>query len=279
MFAKQILDDPSSKEIQIESESYIWWTWRKASDPAKILRYCPASWVAEKPGEACAESIEKYRESCRFTSGFKTCFGGLAFKLIEPAAQPVVTVDEATQNSAGSYDETVTLHVTPGDEDASTYIVCTTDGGPPDVSSKANLPRVDGPIILSAGCDGTCVGSWKVKCSAASATKGPSKTVMTKYVVLPRLPKPEIRPKREGSFVEEVTVSFDNIVEGATVLYTTDGSDPTLENAIVYSVPFMLDNIGARFVRALPLHGKCRCAVQLMRFDVLCVQDRRQSKH
>jgi hypothetical protein len=232
------IDDPSKGRVTIVSDKWIWWKWRYPERPENIKRYCDPFWVEKNPGIPCDQVKQKFRTQCQSQN---SCFGMYAFTFLEPAPAPVLTAREDTLNGHGSYDETAIIDVAPGEDDPTTYMVCTTDGSPADLSTAANKPRVTGPITLSAG-------TWVVKCAAGSATKGPSRTVKETYVVLPRLPLPVIHPARGDTFVDEVVVSLDSGEPGATVLFTLDGSDPG-DTSDEYSEPFVLNTIGTTVIK------------------------------
>ena len=233
------LDDPSKGKVQIETMKWQWYKWRWPDRPASIQRFCDQNWIDANPGVPCEKAIDHYRVHCSSGMGHKHCFGKRAFKFIEPCAIP--TMDP----SSGIFEDAVNITVTAGDDDPTTFIVCTTDGTAPDASSKGKMPHVppDGIVTLLPG-------NYTVKCQAASSLRGPSRIGKAKIDVLPRLPLPDIDPDTDSTFVEQVMVSIDAGEEGATVYYTTDGSDPSPDSS-EYTDPFVIDTIGANTIKAM----------------------------
>ena len=235
------LDEPADARgnlVPIGTQKWQWYKWRWSERPASIQRFCSDDWIASNPGVPCEKAIKKYRTSCAVTGGVEHCFGEHAFKFITPCPPPVITP------SKGTFADSAEITVTPSEPDPTAYIVCTTDGSAPDASGKGKMPPVpaDGIIKLSPG-------KYTVQCQAASSAKGPSRFVRAQIDVLPRLPVPEIDPESGETFVSDVMVSIDS-EEGATIYYTTDGSDPTTDST-KYDGPFELSTIGSNSVKAI----------------------------
>lgn len=65
--------------------------------------------------------------------------------------------------------------------------------------------------------------------------------------------KPTITPAT-GTYTEAQTVTITNNAEGATVYYTTDGTNPTTEST-TYTVPFSLGKNGTYTIKAIAVSG------------------------
>lgn len=66
--------------------------------------------------------------------------------------------------------------------------------------------------------------------------------------------KPTITPAT-GTYTEAQTVTITNNAEGATVYYTTDGTNPTTEST-TYTVPFSLGKNGTYTIKAIAVSGE-----------------------
>ncbi len=66
--------------------------------------------------------------------------------------------------------------------------------------------------------------------------------------------KPTITPAT-GTYTEAQTVTITNNAEGATVYYTTDGTNPTAEST-AYTAPFILGKNGTYTIKAIAVSGE-----------------------
>ena len=233
------LDNDKSGSVQIETNKWTWYKWRYPDRPQNINRFCEPAWIAANPGVACQKDIDHYRASCQNSAGHMHCFGIHAFRFIEPCAKPVLSPD------TGIFEDSTDITVTPGEQDPTTFIVCTTDGSAPDASGKGKMPAIppDGIITLAPG-------NYTIQCQAASSDRGPSRYTRALIDVLPRLPLPDIDPDTDTTFVEDVMVSIDPLEEGVVIYFTVDGTDPTAESE-EYTEPFQISTIGTNTIKAM----------------------------
>jgi uncharacterized repeat protein (TIGR03803 family) len=90
-----------------------------------------------------------------------------------------------------------------------------------------------------AGLVQDCLG-FLYGTTSGSGTNSPQGTVFRLQIPLPTVATPVIAPNG-GTFANPVTVTLSCITTGATIRYTTDGTDPT-SSSPAYSVPFTLTN-------------------------------------
>lgn len=85
-----------------------------------------------------------------------------------------------------------------------------------------------------------------IKAIASRANWHPSEITSADYIIdipLPTVETPQIQPQG-GIYEEPQTVTITTATPGATIVYTTDGSDPSLDNGQIYMGGFVIsDNV------------------------------------
>jgi len=143
--------------------------------------------------------------------------------------------------TSGTFTDSVTVHVACETEGAT--VRYTTDGSEPNAASDEYYP--DQGIELSLPEDGTET-TYVIKALAMNPPDmGDSPVVPTGvFTVQPQVDTPQILPAgAESPFKDSVEVRLLCDTPGAQVRFTTDGSDPTSESALVYSGPFIMSNL------------------------------------
>ncbi|HOY85323.1 MAG TPA: chitobiase/beta-hexosaminidase C-terminal domain-containing protein [Candidatus Syntrophosphaera sp.] len=127
---------------------------------------------------------------------------------------------------AGSYQDDVTVSISCATSGASIHY--TTDGNEPTTAS----PVYSDPVFISS--------DTSIKAKGFKEGLISSETVRADYAIYGVVATPSFNPKG-GIFSssQNVTISCDTV--GATVYYSTDGSEPTT-NSAVYSGPIMISN-------------------------------------
>ena len=219
----------SGNFFDVHSKSWTWYEWKRAADPARLLRVCGAAWVAAS-ADPCPAALEKYRQQCADTAGIRHCFGKRAFRLLQPERPPTL------EPPSGAYAGRLTVSA----QHASGTVQCTVTGGGGEGGSAAQR-REAPPLRLGNG-------TWGVKCIASSPFKGDSEPASAEYSVDTRAPPPAIVPDR-GSAVERLEVALAPAQRDAVIRFTVDGSEPT-EQSAVYSAPIAVEADGT-VIRAL----------------------------
>ena len=117
---------------------------------------------------------------------------------------------------AGTYVENVSVTISTGSEGANIYY--TLDGSTPNEQSAV----YDGPLSVSS--------SLTVKAIAGGGEFLPSDVVEAAYEILIIAEAPVVSPDA-GTYVDEVEITLSTPTEGASIFYTLDGSDPTVESS------------------------------------------------
>ncbi|MGA1465260.1 MAG: chitobiase/beta-hexosaminidase C-terminal domain-containing protein, partial [Balneolaceae bacterium] len=117
---------------------------------------------------------------------------------------------------AGTYVENVSVTISTGSEGANIYY--TLDGSTPNEQSTV----YDGPLSLSS--------SVFVQAIAGGGEFLPSDVAEAAYDILIIAEAPVVSPDA-GTYVDEVEVTLSTPTEGASIFYTLDGSDPTVESS------------------------------------------------
>jgi alpha-tubulin suppressor-like RCC1 family protein len=140
-------------------------------------------------------------------SGFVWCVGAPTFTLTSGTYQPdqIVTVASATDGA--------TIHYT-------------TDGTDPTESSSA----------LASGGTLTLRDSVTVRAQAYKSGWPPSHVAVVAYTF--QVATPQLTPP-SGTYGDPQTVSINSSTSGATLRYTTDGSDPT-DSSTIYNAPITI---------------------------------------
>jgi hypothetical protein len=143
--------------------------------------------------------------------------------------------------NSGTFTDSVTVHLACQTENA--VVRYTVDGSDPNAASDEFYP--DQGVVLSLTSDGK-EAAYVIKALAMKpADMGDSFVVSTGvFTVQPQVETPVILPGSAGSpFKDLVEVKFQCNTEGAEFRFTTDGSDPSLDTALVYSGPFIMNNL------------------------------------
>jgi|GEM_PF-6775701 len=140
-------------------------------------------------------------------------------RIREKVAAPVLSP------SSGTFNDSIPVSITCATPGAT--IRYTKDGSEP----TANSPAYTSPLTL------TKTTTLKVK-AFKSGYYTPSDTVSGTYTKLEKMATPVISPVVR-TFIPSVSVSITCATQGATICYTTDGSEPT-ESSPVYTAPLTL---------------------------------------
>jgi hypothetical protein len=126
--------------------------------------------------------------------------------ILPTAATPQFNVPAGTYNSAQTVGVT---DATPG-----SGILCTTDGTLPTLTS----PLINSPITVSA--------TETIQCIAVAPFFLQSAVASAKYTILLPAPTPTFAPPA-GTYTSAQSVSISDTAVGATIYFTTDGTQPT----------------------------------------------------
>ena len=145
------------------------------------------------------------------------------------AATPTITPNGSNAQDA------VQVEVASGTTGAALYY--TKDGTEP----TTNSPRYSQPFTLT--------NSATVKAKAFAEGLNPSRVASAKFTVTGTPPPPPTITPNGGDYPDKVLVTLDSGTAGATIRYTVDKTDPTI-NSPRYSQPFMLTNSATVKARA-----------------------------
>lgn len=113
-----------------------------------------------------------------------------------------------------------------------------------DPTTSSSLYNSETGIVLDD------VGTYSIKAIAKDDERDASSVVEREYVIeLETLSEPVITPE-SGNFTDTVTVEMSTTEDGASIYYTTDGSDPD-EFDDLYSSSFTISDAGTHTVKAV----------------------------
>jgi len=147
-----------------------------------------------------------------------------SFLVLEQVKTPLISP------SAGTYTDNVTVFLECATEGA--VIRYTTDSTEPNAASAQYNPELG--VVLTVGADGEEKGYF-VKAMGMKAPEMGDSRVATSGLILvqPQVEAPTLTPDMEGPYKDSVDVYIACETAGATIYYTTDGSEPS-EGSRVY---------------------------------------------
>jgi len=159
--------------------------------------------------------LTNWRESAITTADY-TIFGIVAAPVFTPGA--------------GTYTSPVNVYISVNPPDASIYY--TTDGSAPS-EVNGTLYVAGTPINISA--------NTLLRAIAVKAGWNSSAIVSAQYNITGQVAMPVFSPGA-GQYASAQTVTISTITPGATIVYTTDGTEPSLVNGSVYLTPITISN-------------------------------------
>ena len=126
----------------------------------------------------------------------------------------------------------VSIEAQPGD-----LVRYTTDGSDPSSSSTAKEYK--------EGFDIDAIGVTEVRAVASKAGMADSLPMVQSYTVLEQVKTPTISPS-SGLFTHEVDITLACATQGASIHYTTDGSEPNAASPVYTGQPITLTDDGTR---------------------------------
>ncbi|EKX49245.1 hypothetical protein GUITHDRAFT_104774 [Guillardia theta CCMP2712] len=126
----------------------------------------------------------------------------------------------------------VSIEAQPGDS-----VRYTTDGSDPSSSSTAEEYK--------EGFDIDAIGVTEVRAVASKAGMADSLPMVQSYTVLEQVKTPTISPS-SGLFTHEVDITLACATQGASIHYTTDGSEPNAASPVYTGQPITLTDDGTR---------------------------------
>ena len=150
-----------------------------------------------------------------------------------------VTAAPVANPSAGKYTSNQTVTLTSDTPDATIYY--TTDGSEP---TAADGIEYDGPIAVK-GREGESI-TTEIKAIAVAPDMQDSAVSTFRYTIeIPEetddtteAPKAS---RQEGNYTSNQTVKLTSNTPDATIYYTLDGSEPTVQNGIKYDAPIKIE--------------------------------------
>eukprot|EP00960_Hanusia_phi_P015774 464672-Hanusia_phi.AAC.1 len=222
---------PECKKNSVQTISWTWYEWSKASRADKIKSYCPSDWLTTHTiDQPCEAALRKYRWDCKINNQIEHCFGVRAFQFVKASTLP--TINPPSGQFVGVVQ--VTVQIPPLEK-----FICTTDGSDPKITDVPFDNLVSGQTSFQLKQEGKNV----VKCQGIESGCVPSTMIVREYDILTKLPGPLFDPDG-GLFVEEALVTISCTVANVVIKYYFDATEPS--TATLYSGPIKIRKSGTK---------------------------------